>query len=103
MYGPLIANKQIATFSEKVHKSKNKFADLRNLFVNRPPLTSDSVQSIRSFRIETNSEGPPLPVLHNFFSVKGSLTRDFRLQVFFMNQCPPGPQVFHWGHFEFFR
>jgi hypothetical protein len=20
-----------------------------------------------------------------------------------MNQCPPGPQVFHWGHFEFFR
>jgi len=34
---------------------------------------------------------------------KGSLTRDFRLQVFFMNQCPPGPQVFHWSHFEFFR
>jgi len=26
-------------------------------------------------------------------SLKGSLTRDFRLQVFFMNQCPPGPQV----------
>ncbi len=19
-----------------------------------------------------------------------------------MNQCPPGPQVLHWGHFEFF-
>jgi hypothetical protein len=18
-----------------------------------------------------------------------------------MNQCPPGPQVFHWSHFEF--
>jgi hypothetical protein len=34
---------------------------------------------------------------------KGSLTRDFRLQVFFMNQCPPGPQVFQWGRFEFFR
>jgi hypothetical protein len=34
---------------------------------------------------------------------KGSLTRDFRLQVFFMNQCPLGPQVFHWSHFEFFR
>ncbi len=34
---------------------------------------------------------------------KGSLTRDFWLQVFFMNQCPPGPQVFHWGRFEFFR
>ncbi len=23
--------------------------------------------------------------------LKGSLTRDFRAQVFFMNQCPPGP------------
>jgi hypothetical protein len=34
---------------------------------------------------------------------KGSLTRDFRLQVFFMNQCPPGPKVFHWGRFQFFR
>jgi hypothetical protein len=32
--------------------------------------------------------------------LKGSLTRDFRLQVFFMNQCPPGPQVFHWSLFE---
>jgi hypothetical protein len=20
-----------------------------------------------------------------------------------MNQCPPGPQLFHWSHFEFFR
>jgi hypothetical protein len=20
-----------------------------------------------------------------------------------MNQCPPGPQVFHWGRFEFFQ
>jgi hypothetical protein len=35
--------------------------------------------------------------------LKGSLTRDFRLQVFFVNQCPPGPQVFHWSHLEFFR
>ncbi len=24
-------------------------------------------------------------------SIKGSLTREFRLQVFFINQCPPGP------------
>ncbi len=39
---------------------------------------------------------------HNLY-VKGSLTRDFRLQVFFMNQCPPGPQVFRWCLFEFFR
>jgi hypothetical protein len=35
--------------------------------------------------------------------IKMSLTRDFRLQVFFMNHCPTGPQVFHWGCFEFFR
>ncbi len=35
--------------------------------------------------------------------VKGSLTREFRLQVFFMNQFPSGPQVFRWGRFEFFR
>jgi hypothetical protein len=27
----------------------------------------------------------------NSFQVKGSLTRDFRLQVFFVNQCPAGP------------
>ncbi len=39
----------------------------------------------------------------NALNFKGSLTRDFRLKVFPMNQCPPGPQVFHWGHFEFFR
>ncbi len=25
--------------------------------------------------------------------IKGSLTRDSRLQVFFINQCPPGPWV----------
>ncbi len=34
---------------------------------------------------------------------KGSLTRDFRLQVFFINQCPSGPWVFHKYHFDFFR
>jgi hypothetical protein len=41
--------------------------------------------------------------LQNMPIFKGSLTRDFRLQVFFMNQCPPGLQVFHLSHFEFFR
>jgi hypothetical protein len=49
--------------------------------------------------------GFPLPhwICHPSTAVfKGSLTRDFRLQVFFMNQCPPGLQVFHWSHFEFF-
>jgi hypothetical protein len=34
--------------------------------------------------------------------LKGSLTRDFQLQVSCMNQCPPGPQVFHWGRFSIF-
>jgi hypothetical protein len=27
----------------------------------------------------------------------------FSTSGFFMNQCPPGPQVFHWSHFEFFE
>jgi hypothetical protein len=42
-------------------------------------------------------------VLLYICTLKGSLTRDFGLQVFFMNHCPPGPQVFHGGRFEFFR
>jgi hypothetical protein len=45
--------------------------------------------------------GQAEPIAQYF--VKGSLTRDFRSRFFFMNQCPPGPQVFHWGRFEFFR
>jgi hypothetical protein len=43
-----------------------------------------------------------LPNEFSAMSIKESLTRDFRFQVFFMKQCPPGPQVFHWGRFEFF-
>jgi hypothetical protein len=39
----------------------------------------------------------------NMLVIKGSVTRDFRLQVFFINQCPPGLWVSHWDHFEFFR
>ncbi len=34
--------------------------------------------------------------------IKGSLTRDFRLQVFFVNQCPPGPWLCHYDRFDFF-
>ncbi len=41
----------------------------------------------------------PLP---NQALLKGSLTRYFRLQAFFMNLFPPGPWVSHWGHFKFF-
>ncbi len=34
---------------------------------------------------------------------KGTVSRDFRLLVFFMNQCPPIPWVYHEGRFEFFK
>ncbi len=40
---------------------------------------------------------------HRFATLKGSLTRDFRLQVFCINQCTPGLWVSHWDHFKFFR
>jgi hypothetical protein len=39
--------------------------------------------------VKKDSEGRNIVV----YSFKGCLTRDFRLQVFFINQCPPGPQV----------
>ncbi len=35
--------------------------------------------------------------------LQGSLTKDFRLQVFFLNQFPAGPWVPHWGYCEFLR
>ncbi len=31
------------------------------------------------------------------------MSRDFLLLVFFMNQLPPSPWVYHYGRFEFFR
>jgi hypothetical protein len=34
---------------------------------------------------------------------KGTVSRDFLLLVFFMNQFPPSPRVFHIDRFEFFR
>jgi hypothetical protein len=33
--------------------------------------------------------------------LKGSLSRDFRFEFFFMNQLPPGPWVSHCDHCEF--
>jgi len=36
------------------------------------------------------------------YIIKRSLTRDFRLQVFFVNQCPSVLWVFHWGCFKLF-
>jgi hypothetical protein len=35
--------------------------------------------------------------------LKGSVSRDFLLLVFFMNQFPPHPRVFHLDRFEIFR
>ncbi len=39
---------------------------------------------------------PPKPI-------KGTVSRDFRLLVFFMNQFLPSPWVYYLGRFEFFR
>jgi hypothetical protein len=35
--------------------------------------------------------------------LKGTVSWDFLLLVFFMNQFPPSPRVFHLDRFEFFR
>jgi hypothetical protein len=35
--------------------------------------------------------------------IKGTVSRDFLLLVFFMNQFPPSPRVFDLDRFEFFR
>ena len=36
------------------------------------------------------------------YYIKVTVPRDFRLLVFFMNQFPPSPRVFHLDRFEFF-
>ncbi len=36
-------------------------------------------------------------------SLKGTVSRDFRLLAFFMDQFPPSIRVYHYGHFKFFR
>ena len=35
--------------------------------------------------------------------VKGTVSRDFLLMVFFLNHFPPSPRVFHLDRFEFFQ
>jgi hypothetical protein len=37
------------------------------------------------------------------FDLKGTVSRDFLLLVFFMNQFPPSSRVFHFDRFKFFR
>ncbi len=39
----------------------------------------------------------------NMKHLKGTVSQDFRLLVFFMNQYPPIPWVYHEGRCEFFR
>jgi hypothetical protein len=39
----------------------------------------------------------------SYFSFKGTVSRDFLLLVFIMNQFLPHPRVFHLDRFEFFR
>jgi hypothetical protein len=38
-----------------------------------------------------------------YIRIKGTVSRDFLLLVFFMNQFPPSSRVFHLDRFEFFR
>ncbi len=42
-------------------------------------------------------------VAPDYIGLKGTVSRDFWLMVFFMNQFPPSIWVYHYGHFEFFR
>ena len=39
----------------------------------------------------------------NVVDLKGTVSRDFLLLVFYMNQFPTSPRVFHEDRFEFFR
>ncbi len=41
--------------------------------------------------------------LETLYFLKGTVSRDFLLLVFFMNQFPPSPWVYYSGRFEFFR
>jgi hypothetical protein len=45
----------------------------------------------------------PHIILRSFLLFKGTVSRDFLLLVFFMDQLPPSPRVFHLDRFEFFR
>ncbi len=42
-------------------------------------------------------------LLTKFITVKGTVSREFLLLVFFMNQFTPGPRVLRLDRFEFFR
>jgi hypothetical protein len=49
------------------------------------------------------SQGVKIVLWGYFLLGLKSLTRDFRLQLFFMNRFPSVPYVPRWGHFEFLQ
>ena len=62
--------------------------------------------------VDTSGKLPPVsttPAANNGNNIrlqtpfKGTVSRDFLLQVFFMNQFPPSPRVSHYDRFKFFR
>ena len=60
------------------HVGENRFVLTREI-----TYTAKNVKELSPFSRESWEFGMPL--------IKGSLTRDFRAQVFFMNHCLPGP------------
>ncbi len=57
-----------------------------------------------SLKVLTNKKRGGLKVVSfDRFRFKWTVSRDFLLLVFFLNQFPPHPKVFHLDRFEFFR
>ncbi len=55
------------------------------------------------FHLEIEQQIPTVTAKLNNRSFKGTVSRDFLLLVFFMNQFSHSPRVFHLDRFEFFR
>jgi hypothetical protein len=73
----------------------HRIYNLNNLLFNEALESSSQIvfegQCIRTICMEGSNLVTFTYRVRCSFSLKGSLTRDFRLQVVFMNQCPPGP------------
>ena len=55
-------------------------------------------------RDNRNNTGDVMKAFYiNILALKGSMTRDFPLIFFLINQFHPGPWVSHWGHLKFLR
>ncbi len=57
----------------------------------------------RRYRILCEPHSPVMSLYINLAPLKGTVSRDLLLLVFFMNQFPPSPRVFHLDRFKFFR